>query len=103
METVSIPLGDHWVAIIDAADFAAVDKHRWYYHPVDLYGHRYAYRHVRLPPDRGSGWSSERLECFILGINLSQVPTGDWPGSPPYIRFKDGNPLNCTRVNLEVR
>jgi hypothetical protein len=64
------------VAQVDDADFAEVDRFRWY--GTDNGGPVHAYRHV-------SGWSELELA----------------PHTP--VVFRDGNTLNCQRSNLVRR
>ena len=85
MERTTIPLFGDRVAIVDAADYERVAAHRWYAKADGA-----VVRAVRnVPGQQPHWWSTQRLECFILGTTA-------------LVRFRDGNPLHCWRDNMEA-
>lgn len=99
METTTVWLdGDH-TATVDTADYDRVSAFPWHYHqayathlggpPGNTDEQVYVYRNIAFGI---GGWTTERLENFIL--ELPQPHGG--------VRFVDGNALHCTRDNMRI-
>lgn len=82
-----IPLTKGMVAIVDDADYERVACYKW--HADGKPGHYYAYRNVRVYPDRYHPQRRISLHAFLMN-----------PPDGIIVDHRDGNGLNCTRDNM---